>query len=155
MKAEDTEKQPVANPLLTLEGRVPRMFIKQASGQPGSGISVQIQGQNSIITGNDPIYVIDGVPYTSQLLKNIGFATLGNSNTNAGQTGNPLSSISPSDIESITILKDADTTANYGSRAANGAVLITTKTGHSGATRVDVGVQTGIGQVGYMLCKRG
>ncbi|HEX9512826.1 MAG TPA: SusC/RagA family TonB-linked outer membrane protein, partial [Puia sp.] len=147
VKAEDIEKQPVNNPLLALEGRVPGLVITQAAGLPGSGVTVQIQGQNSIGNGNDPFYVIDGVPYTSQLLPSLNHLLLGTSGVNNPQAGNPLSYINPSDIESISVLKDADATAIYGSRAANGAILITTKKGKAGQTKADINMQSGWGQV--------
>jgi len=150
VKAEDLEKQPVNNPLLALEGRVPGLFITQNNGLPGSGISVMIQGQNSITSGNDPFYVIDGVPYSSQLLYNLG-GVLGNSGGNGSQAGNPLSFINPSDIESISVLKDAEATAIYGSRAANGAILITTKKGKPGHTHLDINLQQGEGEVDRKL----
>lgn len=141
VKAEDLERQPVANPLLALMGRVPGLQISQSNGSPNGGITVRVQGQNSISNGNDPFYVIDGVPYPSQLLATgLNGINVGNS----GRTpGNPLSFINPADIESIDILKDADATAIYGSRAANGAILITTKRGASGAMKVDLSFQTG------------
>jgi TonB-linked SusC/RagA family outer membrane protein len=151
IKTETIEKQPIDNPLLALEGQVPGLFITQNSGVAGAGISVLIQGQNSIARGNDPFFVIDGVPYTSQLLPNYGSGVLGfSSNTtnsfNAGG-GNPFSFINPADIESITVLKDADATAIYGSRAANGAILITTKKGRPGDSKVDFNIQNGWGRV--------
>lgn len=141
VKMEDLEKQPVANPLLALMGRVPGLQISQSNGNPNSGITVRVQGQNSISNGNDPFYVIDGVPFPPQLLATgLNGGNLGNS----GRTpGNPLSFINPSDIESIDILKDADATAIYGSRAANGAILITTKRGKSGDMKIDLSLQTG------------
>jgi len=148
VRAADIEKQPINNPLLALEGRVPGLVITQATGFAGSGISVLIRGQNSIQSGNDPFYVIDGVPYISQLLPNLGSGLLGNSGvTGNTQGGNPLSYLNPSDIESISVLKDADATAIYGSRAANGAILITTKKGKTGATTLDINGQSGWGQV--------
>jgi TonB-linked SusC/RagA family outer membrane protein len=149
VKAQDIAKQPVNNPLLALQGRVPGLFITQSTGLPGSGVQVAIQGQNSISNGNDPFYVIDGVPYTSQLLSNYG-SILGYSG-NTGLSGNPLSFINSADIESISVLKDADATAIYGSRGANGVILITTKKGKSGQARVDVNMQTGWGKVTRML----
>lgn len=146
--AKDIEKQPVSNPLLALEGRVPGMLVTQSNGLPGSAVTIQIRGQNSISNGNDPLYIVDGVPYTSQ---NIPFGinnVLGNSGTNGQFTGgSPFSYLNPADIESIDVLKDADATAIYGSRGANGVVLITTKKGKSGATRVDVNIQSGWGKV--------
>ena len=151
VNSADIEKQPVDNPLLALEGRVPGLFITQSTGLSGSGITVQIQGQNSIQNGNNPFYVIDGVPYVSELLPNLG-GILQNSQANTkfaanSQAGNPLSYINPADIESISVLKDADATAIYGSRAANGAILITTKKGKAEQARVDFNLQQGIGQV--------
>ena len=143
VKASDIEKAPVGNPLLALAGRIPGVVITQSSGLPGSNVSVQIQGQNSISKGNDPFYVIDGVPFPSQNLSGITNYLIG--------AGNPLSFINPGDIESITVLKDADATAIYGSRAANGAILITTKKSKAGQTKVDINVQNGIGQIPHRL----
>jgi len=141
VKAEDLERQPVANPLLALMGRVPGLQISQSNGNPNSGVTVRVQGQNSISNGNDPFYVIDGVPYPPQMLAT---ALNGGNLGNSGRTpGNPLSFINPADIESIDILKDADATAIYGSRAANGAILITTKRGKAGEMKVDLNLQSG------------
>jgi TonB-linked SusC/RagA family outer membrane protein len=151
VKAKDIEKQPVNNPLLALQGRVPGLNITQANGFPGSGLTVRIQGQNSIRNGNSPLYVVDGVPYPYQLPGNALSSINGSSGetTNGIQTGqgNALSFINPADIESIVILKDADATAIYGSRAANGAILITTKRGKAGKLTLDVNLQQGWGKV--------
>jgi TonB-linked SusC/RagA family outer membrane protein len=150
IKASDIEKQPVSNPLLALEGRVPGLFITQANGFPGSGVTVRIEGLNSIGGGNDPLYVIDGVPFTSQLLPSIS-TILGSSGgqlvNHFATYGNPLNYINPADIESIEVLKDADATAIYGSRAANGAVLITTKKGKAGELKIEFNIQRGWGKV--------
>jgi TonB-dependent starch-binding outer membrane protein SusC len=143
VKAEEIAKQPVNNPLLALQGRVPGVMIEQASGFSGAGVKVRIQGQNSISRGNDPFYVIDGVPYVSQLLPNLGVILGGFGAAN----GNPLAFINPADIESIDVLKDADATAIYGSRASNGAILITTKKGKAGTMHVSLNFQAGYGQV--------
>ncbi|WP_285008437.1 SusC/RagA family TonB-linked outer membrane protein [Pedobacter faecalis] len=149
VKAVDISKQPVNNPLLALSGRVPGLIVSQASGFSGSGVRILIQGQNSIGKGNDPFFVIDGVPYVSQLLPNSGNVLGVSQSAGASESnfGNPLSFINPSDIESIDILKDADATAIYGSRAANGAVLITTKRGKESGMTVDVSSQLGFGRV--------
>jgi TonB-dependent starch-binding outer membrane protein SusC len=141
VKGEDIAKQPVNNPLLALQGRVPGLFIKQETGMPGGDVTVRIQGQNSIGSGNEPLYVVDGVPYPAQLPPTSGSAIQGNGG------GNPLSFINPTDIASIDVLKDADATAIYGSRAANGAILITTKRGVAGQTRVDLNLQQGWSKV--------
>jgi TonB-linked SusC/RagA family outer membrane protein len=144
VSAKEIAQQPVDNPLLALEGRVPGLFISQANGLPGGAVNVQIRGQNSIQSGNDPLYVIDGVPYVSQLLPGQGYI-LGSSNYEA--PGNPLSYLNPADIETISVLKDAGATSIYGSRGANGVILITTKKGKAGQTKVDVNVQNGYGEV--------
>jgi len=149
VKAKDIEKQPVQNPLLALQGRVPGLVVEQATGLPGSGVKVRIQGQNSLSMGNDPLYVIDGVPYPSQMLPTINstLGSSGNTSPTPAGSGNPLSFINPADIESIDVLKDADATSIYGSRAAAGAILITTKKGKAGPTKVNANFQTGWGKV--------
>ncbi len=147
VKGEDIAKQPVNNPLLALQGRVPGLLVTQSNGLPGGGIKVRIQGQNSIRSGTAPLYVVDGVPYPSELPPGVSIGPLGNSggleNGAAVGTGNALAYINPSDIESIDVLKDADATAIYGSRAANGAILITTKKGKAGKATFDVNLQHG------------
>lgn len=149
IKATDIEKQPVSNPLLALQGRVPGLFITQTNGLPGGGVTVRIQGKNSINYGNDPLIVIDGVPFFSQLPSTGSDLILGSSGglTGTNSAGSPLSYLNPNDIESIDILKDADATAIYGSRAANGAILIITKKGSSGSLKFDVNLQQGWGTV--------
>lgn len=157
--AKDIAKQPVVNPLLALQGRVPGMVIQQATGNPGAGIKVLIQGRNTLSSGTDPLYVIDGMPYTSQLIQDgLGAGGAGNSsqigflgNGSLWGNGNPLNYINPTDIESITILKDAEATSIYGSRAANGAVLITMKKGKAGQTRVDINANTGFSRVPHFV----
>lgn len=133
--SKEIQNNPIANPLLALQGRTSGVYLTQASGMPGSDVTVRIQGTNSIQNGNDPFYVIDGVPYNGQMLP--GLAPIHPS------SGSPFSFINPSAIESIEILKDAEATAIYGSRAANGAILITTRKGIAGTTKVDVNVQSG------------
>lgn len=151
VKASVIEKQPVSNPLLALQGRVPGLFITQSNGMPGGAVQVTLQGKNSIGRGSEPFYVIDGVPYTSTSLDNRGYIFGHNDNGISPSHGNPLNYINPSNIESITVLKDADATAIYGSRAANGAILITTKKGKAGKTKVDINVQEGWGKVAKKL----
>ena len=157
VKSEDIAKQPVGNPLLALEGRVPGMNITENTGVPGGGITIRVQGQNSLTAGSDPLYIVDGVPYPSQSLMNISgsYGILGsNGSTNnydPGGGGNPLTFINPADIASISVLKDADATAIYGSRGSNGVVLITTKKGKVGPTTSDINAQEGWGKVTRML----
>ncbi|MBC9934080.1 SusC/RagA family TonB-linked outer membrane protein [Chitinophaga qingshengii] len=140
--AETIEKQPVSNPLLALQGRVPGLFIRQTTGISAGNVNVNIQGINSLAQGTAPFFVVDGVPYPPQL---IGSSIIGGAIV--GSYGSTLTYINPSDIESVSILKDADATAIYGSRAANGAILITTKKGKMGNTKVDFNLQTGWGKV--------
>nr|WP_295873398.1 SusC/RagA family TonB-linked outer membrane protein [uncultured Chitinophaga sp.] len=140
--AEVIERQPVSNPLLALQGRVPGLFLEQTSGISAGNINTTIQGLNSLKQGTSPFFVVDGVPYPPI---NLDPNLMGSAIYGSG--GSTLTFINPSDIESITVLKDADATAIYGSRAANGAILITTKKGKSGNTRVDVDFQTGWGKV--------
>ncbi|BAV07690.1 SusC/RagA family TonB-linked outer membrane protein [Filimonas lacunae] len=139
----DLEKQPVSNPLLGLQGRVPGLIITQATGLPNSAVTVRIQGYNSLSSGNEPFYVVDGVPYASQLIPGL------NTNVLGGNGGNPLNFINPADIESISVLKDADATSIYGSRAANGAIIITTKKGKIGPLKTSFNVQSGWSKVAY------
>ncbi len=154
VKAEEISKQPVNNPLLALEGRVPGLYISQDRGFSGGSVQVRIQGQNSIASGNEPLNIVDGVPFTSQLfatgLNSFVLGTSGSVNTGS-TAGNPLNYINSSDIESIDVLKDADATAIYGSRAANGAILITTKKGKPGETKFIFNVQGGEGKVSHKL----
>lgn len=118
-------KQPISSFDRALQGAAAGVQVTQTSGQPGAAVSIRIRGGNSITGGNEPLYVIDGFPvYNSN-----GDASAGVTN---GPSINALASLNPSDIESIEVLKDASATAIYGSRGANGVVLITTKKGKAG-----------------------
>lgn len=145
IEAKDIEKQPVSNPMAALQGRVTGLEVTQQNGVPGGNFKVRIRGTNSIANGNDPLYIIDGVPYTSTSMSFLETSgnILGSPGPNASQGSGPLNSINPSDIESIEVLKDADATAIYGSRGANGVILITTKRGQKGKTNVDFNFYTG------------
>ncbi len=142
------EKQPINNPLQALQNRVPGMVITQQTGVPGGGITVQIRGRSSlnVQVGNEPLYVIDGIIYPSSK------ASLNYVGNILGTAGvNPLGLINPNDIESIEILKDADATAIYGSKGANGVVLIKTKRGEAGVTRVNANFVQGFSKVASHL----
>ena len=143
INAEEISRQPVTNPLLALQGRIPGMNIQSNSGIPGANMVVQIRGINSIAAGSTPLYVINGVPFTETSLDLISIT----SSTGVTSGLSPFNSINPADIESIEVLKDADATAIYGSRGANGVVLITTKTGKAGKTKFSVNFYSGAGQV--------
>ncbi|MBO9201408.1 MULTISPECIES: SusC/RagA family TonB-linked outer membrane protein [Niastella] len=145
VKAADIEKQPVQNPLLALEGRVPGVVIIQTTGLSNGAVKIRIQGQNSIVDArNEPLIIIDGLPYPAILPQDRN----GTPVSGGGPTGaSPLSYLNPMDIESIDVLKDADATAIYGSRAANGAIIITTKSGKVGKAKIDINFQQGWGQI--------
>jgi TonB-linked SusC/RagA family outer membrane protein len=127
-------KQPVTNPLGALVGRMPGVNIQQTTGVPGGDFKIEIRGRNSLrSTGNDPLFIVDGVPFSSEKVSN----SLNTGNVITGGVS-PFTSINSADIENIEVLKDADATAIYGSRGANGVVLITTKKGKVGRTKVDI-----------------
>ncbi|WP_042719692.1 TonB-dependent receptor plug domain-containing protein, partial [Flavobacterium sp. B17] len=113
---------------LKLAGQLAGVTVNQVTGTPGGGVSVNIRGAGSIGAGDDPLYVIDGFPISP------GF----------DQYSNPLSTINPDDIENISVLKDAASTAIYGSRGSNGVILITTKRAKKGESTVSVNTSTGI-----------
>jgi len=144
--AKDIEKQPVTNILATMQGRMAGVSVIQNSGMPGGGFQIKIRGQNSLRSdGNTPMYIIDGVPFSSQ--------SIGSSytSTNMPVQNSPLNSINPDDVESIEVLKDADATAIYGSRGANGVVLITTKKGKQEKTSFSLNYTGGLGKTaGHM-----
>lgn len=153
VRADEIQKQPVSDPIQALEGRVPGLYVQQTSGVPGANNTVNIRGRNSLFNGLAPLYIVDGVPFNSNSLTNnvIGGGAAGNpyyaSPSDRAQGLSPFNSLNPSDIESIDVLKDADATAIYGSRGANGVILITTKRGKAGQTKVDFNVNTGEGRV--------
>lgn len=138
VSAQEIGRQPVSNPLAALSGRVPGLVITQGNGLPGSNFNVLIRGRNSIQNGTAPLYIVDGVPF---LNNNDRLTQRSSLNAN-----NPFNTLSPGDIESIEVLKDADATAIYGSRGANGVILITTKKPKAGQTGVDVQLYSGIGR---------
>lgn len=121
IKAADYAKRPLTNVTAAIEGAVPGVVTSTANGQPGSGISIRVRGFGSINATSEPLFVVDGVPYI-------------------GGTSN----INPDDVESTTILKDAAATALYGSRAANGVVMITTKKGRKGRNNISVRALQGV-----------
>jgi TonB-dependent starch-binding outer membrane protein SusC len=127
VKGEALKGVPVPSFEQALQGRAAGVFVEAGNGKLGQGIKVRIRGSSSVSASNEPLYVVDGVPITSQNLSSSTAAT------------NPLVDINTNDIESVDILKDASAAAIYGSRAANGVVLITTKRGKSGKTNFNLG----------------
>lgn len=141
IKAEEIERQPVSNVLEALQGNVPGLFITRSNGSPGSQMSTSIRQQQSIplTSGNKnmPLFIIDGVPFSETPF------------SSAGASGpvDPMNAINPADIADISVLKDADATAIYGSRGANGVILVTTRKGKVSAPHFDFNVYTGTGNV--------
>lgn len=143
--AKDIENQPVTNVLSAVQGRMAGVSIVQNSGLAGGGFDIQIRGRNSLrtrdtstIDGNQPLYIVDGMIIGGEMTSLYSQVIL------PGRSINPLNSINPNNIEKIEILKDADATAIYGSKGANGVVLITTKQGNNKKLSLDLNTSYGI-----------
>lgn len=117
-----------------MEGKIAGVNVSQTDGSPGAGISITVRGSNSFTTSSEPLYIVDGIPYNND---NPGGMPSSDANENTNQKQNPLSFINPNDIEKIEVLKDASATAIYGSRGANGVVIITTRKGQSEKPRIE------------------
>jgi len=144
VKAKDLKDLPVAGIDQAIQGKVAGVTVDNNSGQPGGGVSIKVRGITTI-NANDPLIVIDGVPFYENTRQSSGYAGLGGSN---GQTGNSvMATLNPNDIESVDILKDASAQAIYGSRAANGVILITTKKGKSGEGKINYDFYMGRSQI--------
>jgi len=149
VKAKDFNQGVINSPDQLLQGKVSGLEITSNSGQPGSATTIKIRGNNSIRTANNPLYVVDGVPLDGRTARpnlDLGSAGLGFGPT---PESNPLLYINPNDIAQIDVLKDASATAIYGSRGANGIIVITTKKGSSGPTKLEFNTSLGT-NVGYM-----
>lgn len=142
ISSEEIARAPVNNALEALQGRIAGLDIGSSNGLPGSSPNVRLRGLNSIAADNSPLYIVDNVPYFSESLNMF-------NGDNGAQS--PIAGINPSDIERIDVLKDADATAIYGSRGANGVILITTKKGKAGRTAVNFNAYTGAGKVTNMV----
>ncbi|TFF37760.1 SusC/RagA family TonB-linked outer membrane protein [Mucilaginibacter psychrotolerans] len=150
--AADISKQPVTNVLQALQGLVPGMEVRQENGFSSTPFSIKIRGQNDLPKlGNqgvnsisEPLYIIDGVPIISGAVNNQNRGIIQNGFDSPAGGQSPLFGLNPADVESISILKDADATAIYGARGANGVILITTKKGKPGKTVVSAGVYSGV-----------
>ena len=144
VKSEEIQDLVVAGVDQALQGKVAGLQVMNNSGQPGGGVSVRVRGITSI-NSNDSLIVIDGVPFTDNMVENTGYDGLGGSD---GQTQNSLlATLNPNDIDSIDVLKDASAQAIYGSQAANGVLLITTKKGKAGDGKITYSVSYGLQDV--------
>jgi len=131
VKGEALKNTPVPSVQQALQGKTAGVFIEAANGKSSSITRMRIRGSSSVTATNEPLFIVDGVPVSTESLNQSGAAI------------NPLTSINVNDIESVDVLKDASSTAIYGSRGANGVVLITTKKGKAGATKINVNMQYG------------
>ncbi|MDR1370661.1 MAG: TonB-dependent receptor [Dysgonamonadaceae bacterium] len=153
ISGEDLGEMPALSFDQALQGKVPGAQITQTTGAPGGNVNIIVRGISSITGGNSPLYVVDGFPVGtggggSDLSSfSVNSYTSANMAGNTANKINPLSSINPNDIESIEVLKDASATAIYGSRGANGVVIITTKKGKAGKASIDLTASYGIQQV--------
>ncbi|MBC7904535.1 MAG: TonB-dependent receptor [Gemmatimonadaceae bacterium] len=129
--SKDFQNQPMPSFETALQGRTAGVFINSGSGKLGQGLNIRVRGISSVSANQQPFIVIDGVPVVSQSLGSF------------TENDNPLATINPDDIESIEVLKDAASSAIYGARASNGVLLITTKSGKVGRSKVNVGYYTG------------
>ncbi|HTE28103.1 SusC/RagA family TonB-linked outer membrane protein [Flavitalea sp.] len=134
VSSKEIANLPQPNPSSLLQGRASGVQVNNNSGTPGGGVFVRIRGTQSITAGNEPLYVLDGIPLQSDNLSGIGLG---------GSVTSPLADINPADIESMEVLKDASATAIYGARAANGVVLITTKKGANKKAKISAGYYYG------------
>lgn len=133
------EQVPMASFEQTLQGNIAGVQASGIDGSPGANTQVRIRGIGSITASSEPLYVIDGIPVTSGNIAQL--------NDNGDRSANVMAGINPNDIASVTVLKDASSTAIYGSRGANGVILITTKSGQTGKTKIDVRTQVGFNSV--------
>ena len=133
IKAKDIENNINLNPVTALQGTVSGVQVTQQGGRPGSGVRIRVRGNASMLSGGDPLIIIDGVPALT--------ASFG------GGALSGLTQMNPNDIESMEVLKDAAAAAIYGSRAANGVILVTTKKGKAGQTTFNVNYEEGISNV--------
>lgn len=143
VKSEELMKgNPVSSINQAMQGKLAGVTVSQNDGAPGAGVSVLIRGTNSFSTSSQPLYIVDGVP----------FGTAGtpssDANSNNNQSANPLALINPHNIESIEVLKDASATAIYGSRGANGVIIITTKRGSAGNDKIEVSANFSVSEIG-------
>ncbi len=127
-----------------MQGKIAGVDVKQSDGSPGAGVSVTVRGANSFTTSSQPLYIVDGVPYGTDPYG----TPSSDANSGNNQQTSPLTMINPNDIEKIEVLKDASATAIYGSRGANGVVIITTKKGQKGKPKVELNVSLGIQHIG-------
>jgi TonB-linked SusC/RagA family outer membrane protein len=142
VKASEIADVPAPSFDVAMQGKAAGVVVSSQSGKLGQGIQIRVRGSSSVSASNEPLYVIDGVPMT-QPSPGAASGGIGSFGGNAASGINPLADLNPQDIESLDVLKDAAAAAIYGARGANGVVLITTKRGRAGATKVNFSFQRG------------
>lgn len=140
---EDLIRESPTNILQAIQGKLAGVNVTQNDGAPGAGLSIRIRGSNSFLGGTEPLYVVDGVPFNNTSSG----STPSSIGSDEKQTLNVMAFINPNDIESIDVLKDASATAIYGSRGANGVVLITTRKGRIGKDKVELLANVGMSEI--------
>ena len=135
--------KPVYDFTSALQGQAAGVQITTDNGLAGAPTTVRIRGTKSLSNSAEPLYVIDGVPIISY--------DISNAEGSSGYNVSPLQNINPADIESVVVLKDAAASAIYGSRGANGVIVVTTKQGHAGKSKVDFSFQTGLSQAAHVI----
>lgn len=145
LRASDLMQGAPTNLTQGLQGRLAGVQVNQSDGAPGSGVSITIRGANSFSTNSQPLYIVDGIPFET------GSTPTSGVNEGNNTTSNPLSLINPNDIASIDVLKDASATAIYGSRGANGVVIITTKRGQAGKPRIELSANFSVSKISKMV----
>jgi TonB-dependent starch-binding outer membrane protein SusC len=143
VKAKDFNQGAITSPDQLIQGKVAGLQVVNNSGAPGAATTIRIRGNSSIRSGNNPLFVVDGIPLDGRLARP-GFSTAAIGNT---PEANPLYFFNSADIASMEVLKDASATAIYGSRGANGVINIITKQGQSGAAKIDVSTSVGISNI--------
>ncbi len=142
VKSEKFEMLPAASLENALQGAVSGVMMSNGDGQPGAAASINIRGIGSINASSEPLYVIDGIPVQTQDVSPTDFS-------NEGQSSSIMSTLNPNDIKTLSVLKDASATAIYGSRGANGVIIITTKSGRSGKAKINASAQVGVATNAY------
>ena len=130
-----------------LQGKVAGVQVQQSDGSPGAGVSITVRGANSFTTSSQPLYIVDGIPFGTDP----NGAPSSDANSGNNQQTSPLQMLNPNDIEKIEVLKDASATAIYGSRGANGVIIITTRKGQTGKPKVEVGMKWTMQKIGRQV----
>ena len=143
IKSEDLMSGAQIGAAESLTGKIAGVDVKESDGAPGSGVSITVRGANSFTTSSQPLYIVDGIPFGTDP----NGLPASDANDGQNQSQNPLSMINPNDIEKIEVLKDASATAIYGSRGANGVVIITTRKGQEGKPKVELSLRGGVQQI--------